>query len=327
MSVSGSNQGWSVVSAAALIALTGAPALAGGFTSISISSGGYCGNGLSIGGSYSSWSGNHYRGFQYGGFGYGNYFNDCSPAFVPRCEPVYYRPIVRSYCPPPVVYVPPIVIQRPVYYTQPVVYTQPVQYQQTSYQPVVYQTPVVTRRVVTEESQPIIEETVIVKKAPQVIKKVTTIEEPAQRSLSAYEAGLRAIQDRKPGEAIDQLNEHLRTNPGDMRALRLSALMYAEQNNCAEAATRMIEAYKADASLANQPIDAASLGIGAGRLRDITNNAERYSMKLRTGSSLLVTTVLMQAEGRAAEALANSEKAMAAGLELAIAAGLEASLR
>ena len=84
-------------------------------------------------------------------------------------------PIVRSYCPPPVVYVPPIVIQRPVYYTQPVVYTQPVQYQQTSYQPVVYQTPVVTRRVVTEESQPIIEETVIVKKAPQVIKKVTTI--------------------------------------------------------------------------------------------------------------------------------------------------------
>jgi len=49
--------------------------------------------------------------------------------------------------------------------------------------------------------------------------------------------------------------------------------MYAEQNNCAEAAARMIAAYKADANLVNQPVDAASLGIGAGRLRDISNNA------------------------------------------------------
>jgi len=44
-------------------------------------------------------------------------------------------------------------------------------------------------------------------------------------------------------------------------------------------------------------------------------------MKLRTGSSLLVTTVLMQAEGRAADAAATADKAVAAGLESGIATG------
>ena len=116
-------------------------------------------------------------------------------------------------------------------------------------------------------------------------------------------------------------------NPGDIRALRLTAIMYAEQNNCSEAAARMVEAYKADVNLVNQPIDAASLGLGAGRLRDITNNAERYSMKLRTGSSYLVTTVLMQAEGRTADAAAMADKAGAAGLESGIATGLAAAFR
>jgi tetratricopeptide (TPR) repeat protein len=204
------------------------------------------------------------------------------------------------------------------------------------YQPTIYSdTTEVTEQPITRTvyspsttvvSRPVVTKRVVVEEIPTATR-TTTVQDTTQIILTPYQAALEAIKDKKPGEAVDQLNAHIAANPGDLRAARILAIMLTEQKNTSEAVRVVIDAYKRDPSLARQPIDAAELNIGSGRLRDITNEAERYAAKLRTGSSYLTVAMLMQAEGRHEDALAMVARASDAGLDQGIASTLEAALR
>lgn len=311
-----------------------------------------------IGGGYnsrSSWSG-HNRGSGVSiSFSSFNRYDDCRPGiqYVRSCPPVVVnRPVYVDACAPrPVVinrpvYVdpcPPVVVSRPVVVTRPVVVERPVVIERPVVveRPVVYQPTIVSDSTeVTEQpivrtvyspsttvvSRPVTTKRVVVEEVP-VATRTTTVESTSQIVLTPYQAALEAIKDKKPGEAVDQLTAHISANPGDVRASRILAIMLTEQKNTSEAVRVVIDAYKRDPSLARQPVDAAELSIGAGRLRDITNEAERYAAKMRTGSSYLTVAMLMQAEGRHEDALAMIARAGEAGLDSGISSTFEAALR
>jgi hypothetical protein len=351
---------------AAVLAITliaGAPSVAhaDGFTSISFSTGvgssdcgpsrggwgGGHGGGFSrghdrghfgssyIGGGYnsrSSWS--HRDGGSRVSFSFSsiNRYDDCRPNihYVRPCppvvvhRPVIHRPVYVDPCPP-------VVVHRPVMVERPVVIERPVVYQPT----IVSDTTEITEQPIvrtvyspstTVVSRPVVTKRVVVEEVP-TSTRTTTVQDTTQIILTPYQAALEAIKDKKPGEAVDQLTAHLAANSGDLRAARILAIMLTEQKNTSEAVRVVIDAYKREPALARQPIDAAELNIGSGRLRDITNEAERYAAKMRTGSAYLTVAMLMQAEGRHEDALDMVARAAQAGLDQGIASTLEAALR
>lgn len=259
------------------------------------------------------------------------------PVYVDPCPPrpvVIHRPVYVDPC-PPVVVSRPVIVQRPVVVERPVVIERPVVYQPTVYSDTTEVTEQPIVRTVyspstTVVSRPVVTKRVIVEETPVVTpstRTTTTVESTTQVILTPYQAALEAIKDKKPGEAVDQLTAHIGANPSDLRAARVLAVMLTEQKNTGEAVRVVIDAYKRDPALARQPVDAAELNIGTGRLRDISNEAERYASKMRTGSAYLTVAMLMQAEGRHAEALDMIARASQAGLDQGIASTFEAALR
>ena len=138
---------------------------------------------------------------------------------------------------------------------------------------------------------------------------------PAPRELTEIDYAMEAMQAGKTSIAIDRFLEHLKTNTDDFVAMRLIGMMYLEEKQPSEAASRIAFAYKRMPELARRPIDAADLRVDSARLREMVVKASRYANKMKTGSGWLMVTVLMQAEGRTEFALTNLAKAEAAGLD------------
>ena len=126
---------------------------------------------------------------------------------------------------------------------------------------------------------------------------------------------LEAMRAERTSVAIDHFIEYFKDHPTDYVALRLSALMYLEEKQPSEAATRITSAYKHMPELARRPINAAELQMSSARLRELVVKASKYAQRTKTGSSWLVMTVLAQAEGRTEVAMNNLKKASAAGLD------------
>ncbi|MBU6411845.1 MAG: hypothetical protein KGS45_00080 [Planctomycetes bacterium] len=145
--------------------------------------------------------------------------------------------------------------------------------------------------------------------------------DPAPAVPTTYDHALDAVRAKQTTQAIKELNKHLKELAADsaaspdFRAERLLAVMYLENAEFSEAMSRLALAYRRMPTLANEPIDAADLGIESARLRDLVVKAVRYSNRMNTGSSWLMVTILMQAEGRTDLALANLNKAEAVGLD------------
>jgi hypothetical protein len=133
---------------------------------------------------------------------------------------------------------------------------------------------------------------------------------------------MEAMRSERTAVAIDHFIEYLKDHPTDYVALRLSALMYLEEKQPAEAATRIVSAYKHMPELARRPINAAELQISSARLRELVVKASKYAQRTKTGSSWLVMAVLTQAEGRTEVAINNLKKAAAAGLDQDIVTAL-----
>ncbi len=148
---------------------------------------------------------------------------------------------------------------------------------------------------------------------PQTIAAPQPVVPP--RELTEIDYAMDAMQTGKTSIAIDRFLEHLKTNTDDFVAMRLIGMMYLEEKQPSEAASRIAFAYKRMPELARRPIDAADLRLDSARLREMVVKASKYANKMKTGSGWLMVTVLMQAEGRTEFALANLAKAEAAGLD------------
>lgn len=156
--------------------------------------------------------------------------------------------------------------------------------------------------------------------------------DPAPAVPTTYDRALDAVRAKQTTLAIKELNRHVKelaadsASSPDLRAERLLAVMYLENAEFSEALSRLALAYRRMPGLANEPIDAADLGIESARLRDLVVKAVRYANRLNTGSSWLMVTVLMQAEGRNDLALLNLAKAESVGLDKKLAEALRAAL-
>lgn len=148
---------------------------------------------------------------------------------------------------------------------------------------------------------------------PQTVAAPQPVVPP--RELTELDYAMDAMQSGKTSIAIDKFLEHLKTNTDDFVAMRLIGMMYLEEKQPSEAASRIAFAYKRMPELARRPIDAAELRLDSGRLREMVVRASKYANKMKTGSGWLLVTVLMQAEGRTEFALTNLAKAEAAGLD------------
>lgn len=148
---------------------------------------------------------------------------------------------------------------------------------------------------------------------PQTIAAPQPVVPP--RELTEIDYAMDAMQSGKTSIAIDRFLEHLKTNTDDFVAMRLIGMMYLEEKQPSEAASRIAFAYKRMPELARRPIDAAELRLDSPRLREMVVKASKYANKMKTGSGWLMVTVLMQAEGRTEFALTNLAKAEAAGLD------------
>ena len=157
--------------------------------------------------------------------------------------------------------------------------------------------------------------------------------DPAPAIPTTYDHALDAVRAKQTTAAIKELNKHLKELAADsaaspdLRAERLLAVMYLENSEFSEAMSRLALAYRRMPTLANEPIDAADLGIESARLRDLVVKAVRYSNRMNTGSSWLMVTILMQAEGRTDLALANLNKAEAVGLDPKLVAALRSAMK
>lgn len=155
---------------------------------------------------------------------------------------------------------------------------------------------------------------------------------PAAPTPTTYDHALDAVSARRTAQAITELKKHLKEVAADsaaspdLRAERLLAVMYLENSEFSEALSRLALAYRRLPALAGEPLDAADLGIDSARLRELVVKSVRYANRLNTGSSWLMVTILMQAEGRSELALANLAKAEAVGLDKQLAAELRAAL-
>lgn len=161
---------------------------------------------------------------------------------------------------------------------------------------------------------------------------ITVPTDPAPAVPTTYDHALDAIRAKQTAQAIKELTKHLKELAADsaaatdLRAERLLAVMYLENSEFSESLSRLALAYRRMPTLANEPLDAADLGVSSARLRDLVVKAVRYANRMNTGSSWLMVTILMQAEGRTDLALANLNKAESVGLDKTILTPLRAAL-
>ena len=114
-------------------------------------------------------------------------------------------------------------------------------------------------------------------------------------------------------------------NPEATRMLGLAMIADAQ---VADGAARILEAYRADPSLANQPIDERLFPSGARfSIRDLVRRASIHANQADTAEAWFALAVLMQAEGRDSVALDMVIKASGVGLDQSVATPMADSLR
>ncbi|GJQ29899.1 MAG: hypothetical protein HBSAPP03_17830 [Phycisphaerae bacterium] len=149
----------------------------------------------------------------------------------------------------------------------------------------------------------------------------TTSEPP-----SAFDAGLMALREGEHALAVAALRRHLRAHPDDAPAMRALAIALIETKAFDDAAGVMRSAYRADPHQAAEPLFPAAIGYTNAPYRSVLTRAVSYANRVNTASGWLLVAVLMQGEGRGANAKVMLDKAAKLGLESPIADSLAAEM-
>lgn len=116
-------------------------------------------------------------------------------------------------------------------------------------------------------------------------------------------------------DAIKLFKEHLKTTADDTTASRQLSIALVESKDLDAGISLLRELYRKDPTLAEKPYVGADCGQDSTRLRDMVAKLSAHAHKSGSPSAWLGVVVLMQADGRAAQAAKMLEKAKAAGLE------------
>lgn len=142
---------------------------------------------------------------------------------------------------------------------------------------------------------------------------------PREEDLPLPERAALRFRAGKPKQAEPLLAQHLQSNTDDAAALRLLALVLADDRRAVDAAAVLRAAYLKAPALAESPIDRAGLGLTDNRLAEMVNRAVQEAQRGKNASGWLLVTVLMQAQGRGELALKQLKKAQELGLEPTVA--------
>lgn len=141
------------------------------------------------------------------------------------------------------------------------------------------------------------------------------------------DTGLMALREGEYTLAVAALRKHLREKPDDGHAMRALAVALIETKALDDASGMMRQAYRTDTHLVAEPLFPASLAYTDKAYRSLVTRTVAYAHRVDTASAWLVVSVLMQGEGRDANAKAMLEKAAKVGLEQTIADGLRAEFK
>lgn len=135
-----------------------------------------------------------------------------------------------------------------------------------------------------------------------------------------------ALYEGRLDDAVTAYRDHLEKTPEDADAMRRLAIALIQNRKVKEGVALMSMAYDKDLSLVRKPIDTAIVPDGDRAFRDIIYQVVPFANSMKSASGYLAVTVIMQAEGRDAQALKLLRKAKDAGLDEKLAAEFETEL-
>jgi hypothetical protein len=147
--------------------------------------------------------------------------------------------------------------------------------------------------------------------------------EPEPLSPEQHAAAMLKFGDSKA--AIVAYQSIVKSYPNDSESLRALGLSLIDNGQVGDGVAIIGMAYRADATLAANPIPRDVYG-KATNLRNNLTRVSSYANREKSASAWLTLAVLMQAEGRTQPALTMVERAQAAGLEQQIAQELISAL-
>ena len=154
--------------------------------------------------------------------------------------------------------------------------------------------------------------------------------EPAPVDVSTLLPGDRALSlwaDGNRSDAITAMREHLKLNPTDADGLRTLAIIMLDDKRFDDSFALMRQAYRTDASLAEQPLDTRKLNLSPTRLRELVVTASVPANKAKSASGWLTIAVLMQGQRRDDLAQNMLQRAGDQGLEMKIVDSFRANLK
>ncbi|MGE3109381.1 MAG: tetratricopeptide repeat protein [Phycisphaerales bacterium] len=151
---------------------------------------------------------------------------------------------------------------------------------------------------------------------------------PAQpeRELTPLEKADLALRDGDAEVAVTLYRDYLTKSPEDAQAARSLALALIQTRDIKEAVAVMQFVYDKHPSLASKPVLPAEVEDGARGLRRMLRAVVPFANRTRSASGYLTEVVIMQAEGRQADARRILRKAIDAGLQETIAKEFETAL-
>ena len=159
--------------------------------------------------------------------------------------------------------------------------------------------------------------------APQQTQAQPAAQPPA--SLSPLELARVAVYQNEPKVAVEALRREIKQQGDKPETLRLLSLALAMDRRWDDAAAVMRSAYRLDPKLGDTPMDLFGLGFSASDWRGLVTKAVTNANRGKSASEWLLVGAFMQAEGRGELAAKMIDKAVAAGLEVEIAAGFPRS--
>ncbi|MFN0132867.1 MAG: tetratricopeptide repeat protein [Phycisphaerales bacterium] len=160
---------------------------------------------------------------------------------------------------------------------------------------------------------------------PGLRQAVTPLAVPSV-PLTRAERGDAALRAGDARLAISEYAAHLKEQPDDTMAMRSMGLALLDDARIDDAIAVISQAYRADPSLADQPVRKDAFVKGAKRLRDNLLRLSGHANKINTGASWHALAVLMQAEGRNENAGAMVKRAKKLGFDQAVVARMESAL-
>jgi tetratricopeptide (TPR) repeat protein len=116
--------------------------------------------------------------------------------------------------------------------------------------------------------------------------------------MSLLESADRDLRSGLAAKAIQEYQDHLKSNPEDGAAMRSLGVALMQSRRAAEGVAKISAAYEMDPTLAARPLDASALNDGDTVLRDLVPAAVAQAHRARSGGPWIAVAALMQAQGR-----------------------------